>query len=96
MSVLKINLDYRLKRRLEARAAATGHESIASYAEEVLRADAADPGAPPHLHFESDAELERMLLERMNDKSPRIEVTPRFWSDLRKKIAKMSAARAKR
>ena len=87
MTMLQISLSDDLDARLKARAAEAGYSSVEAYAKDLLQADTgADPGAPEHLHFDSDEELEEMLLKRLDDDQGSVEVTPQYWADLRKQL----------
>ena len=91
MTRLSIDLPEDVKSRLAARAARSGHASVEEYAAALLRADADEPadeyGAPTHLTYRSDAELEALLLVRASDDSPGVEATPEFWEDLKRRVA---------
>ena len=60
----------------QTRATETGFPTIEAYATALMQAELADP----------DDELERLLLERLNDTRPKIEATPAFWNDLGAKV----------
>ena len=89
MTRLSIDLPDEVRGRLEARAARSGHASIEAYVQELLTAEAEesleDDAGPPQLGYHSDAELEALLLERVNDPAPGIEVTPEFWANLKQR-----------
>ena len=88
MSRHSIDLPPDLEAKVATRAAETGHATIAEYLESLVRADAdgIDHGAPPHLHIADQEELEKLLLERLNDDQPPTEVTPELWESLRRRV----------
>ena len=83
---LSIQLPDDLRSKVQARADEAGHASVEAYVEALLRADVeaegADHGAPPHLSASSDAELEALLLQRLEDTELGIEASPAFWDRL--------------
>jgi hypothetical protein len=89
MSQITINLPDDLQPLAEARAAESGHSSIATYVESLVRYDAEVPsidcGAPAHLTVRSRAELEAALREGLA--SPMEPVTPDDWAELRRAIS---------
>jgi plasmid stability protein len=89
MTRLSIEVPDEVKSKLEARAARSGHANVEAYVGELLRAEAEeldeDYGAPAHLTFRSDRELEALLLESINDPRPSIEATPEFWAALQRR-----------
>lgn len=89
MVSLNIQLPEELRARVAARAAESGHSSVEQYVEALLRADAdpsaEDPGAPEHLRFGTEQDVEAMLLSRL-DKGGTVEATPEFWEALRQRI----------
>jgi plasmid stability protein len=91
MTRLSIDLPDDVRTRLQDRAARAGHESVEEYVAALLMAEAEEPadeyGAPPHLTYRSDTELEALLLERVTDGSPGVDATPAFWKDLKRRAA---------
>lgn len=89
MTTLNLNISDDLKLLAQARAEEEGCASLEDYVADLIRADAGeeDYGAPEHLTFRSEEELEAMLLERLEDDSPGIEATPEFWQSLKDRIA---------
>jgi plasmid stability protein len=89
MTRLSIDLPEDVRRRLEARAARSGHMTVEAYVQALLTAEAEESldnyAGPPHLTFHTDAELEALLLDRLNDTRPDIEATPEFWEDLERR-----------
>ena len=77
-----------------ARAAESGYGTVEEYLESLVRADAEsqDFGAPEQLHVENAAELESLLLKRLNDDRPSIEATPQFWEDFRRRVTERRQA----
>ncbi len=55
--------------------------------------DESYPAGPPHLEIRSDADLERLLLSRIDDPRPSIEATPAFWADLRREMERRADER---
>jgi len=53
-----------LKTKLRDRARAAGFDTVEEFASAIIE-DAADPGAPPHLSFKDDEELEEFLSKRI-------------------------------
>jgi len=88
----RIQLDLRddLKAKAEVRAAETGHANVQEYLESLIEADAegADFGAPDHLKVQDEDQLERLLLERLNDPRPTSDATPKFWQNLKDRAAR--------
>jgi len=78
MAALYLNLPDELKARLAARAAESGYGTPEGYAEAILRADLDPPLA--------DAQLEQLLLERLEDTGPGIEMTPEFKDQFREQV----------
>jgi plasmid stability protein len=70
MAELKLTVPDDLKSRLNARAMESGFDSVEAYARAVLAAS-----AEPQVVEE---DLEEMLLARLDDSEPGIEVTPQF------------------
>lgn len=94
MGRLSIQLPDDLQALAQARSAETGHTSVESYVEALIRADAtagtSDHGAPDHLTFGTDEALEAMLVQRLDDDRPSIEATPEFWRDLKRRAGVQS------
>jgi hypothetical protein len=88
MSRHSIDLPPDLEAKVAARAAEFGCATIEQYLESLVRADAEaeDLGAPAHLRAENDADLEALLLNRLDDDRPSIEATPQFWEDFRRRM----------
>jgi len=96
---LTIQLPDDLKSRVEARAADAGHASVEQYVEALLRADVdeeVDHGAPEHLTVHSDAEVEAILLRRLESTEPGIEATDEFWARLESEAQARRSAGARR
>ncbi|HEY7116372.1 MAG TPA: hypothetical protein VH475_07295 [Tepidisphaeraceae bacterium] len=90
MTRLSIDIPDDIRARLEARASRSGHASVEEFIQSLLREEAAealdeDLGAPAHLSFRSDEELEQILVRRIDDDQGTIEATPEFWVDLRRR-----------
>jgi hypothetical protein len=90
MSRHSIDLPPDLEAKVATRAAESGHATIEEYLESLVRADAAgvgeDYGAPEHLRVTSEAQLEKLLAERLDDDEPLIEATPELWESLRRRV----------
>jgi hypothetical protein len=84
MARIQIDLPEPLKAKAEARAAASGHESLEGYVQSLIEADAdgEDLGTPDHLKVQDDAQLEQFISQRVNDPRPSVEATPEFWQKL--------------
>src|SRR5437868_3396999 len=90
MTRLSIELPDDVRSKLVERAARGGHASVEAFVQALLRAEADetvdDDDGPPGLSFRSEAELEAMLLARLDDDAGEIEVTPEFWDNLQREI----------
>jgi predicted DNA-binding protein len=97
---LNIDLPEDVKARLDALAARTGHASLEEFVQALLRTEAQvedaaeDYGAPSHLSYQTDQELEAKLLERLGDVSSGVEVTAQFWDDFRQRVEERRRMRA--
>ena len=97
---LNIDLPEYVKARLDALAARTGHASVEEFVQALLRTEAdfdeptEDYGAPAHLSYQTDQELEARLLERLHDDRPSVEVTAQFWKDFRRRVEERRRKRA--
>ena len=91
MTRLSIDLPDDVRANLEDRATRAGYPNVEAYIESVLRDEAAeagnDPGAPPHLTFSSDDELEAILVRRLDDPADPVEATAEFWTDLKRRAS---------
>ena len=70
------------------------------YVEALLRADVdgtdVQHGAPEHLTVGSDAEVEAILLRRLESTEPGIEATDEFWARLETEAQARRSAGARR
>ena len=98
MGRLSIRIPDDLRSKIEARAAEAGHPSVEHYVESLVRADVGrtDVGGPEHLAAGTDAEVESLLLRRLENTEPGIEATPQFWARLRDEAKARRAAGAGR
>jgi hypothetical protein len=80
MSNLHIDLPTDLKQRLSERAVESGFATVEQYAEALLRADAE---AQP-----VDEQVEKLLLERLEDDQPGVEFTAQFKERFREQVRK--------
>jgi hypothetical protein len=85
MASIQLELSDDLKSAAERRAAEGGHKSVRDYIESLVQADAAEQGEADSDFYE-DEQLETLLLERLNDPRPGIEITSEFWDDLKRDI----------
>ncbi len=87
MTMLHLSLPDDVAEKLRAQAALDGHASVDDYIQEMLRAhtDLIDNGRPEGILSDDDPGLEAQLLARLNDSRPSIDVTPEFWSDLKRR-----------
>ena len=84
--VLSVEVSEDLRRKVEARAAESGHATVEQYVQALLRSDAEgveDFGAPDSVTVKSQAQLESLLIDRMENGGPSIELTPDFWRHLK-------------
>lgn len=79
MPDLHLTLSEELKARLLRRAQESGYATVEQYAQAVLQASAAD-------EVVDDEELESLLLERLEDPQPGIELTPHFKQQFRDEL----------
>ena len=90
MARLSIELPEDLKAKAEERAAESGYGSVEDYLAALIRADAngagADYTAPASLTFQTQDQLEAMLLEGLA--SPASEMTAADWADLKGRVLK--------
>ena len=100
MTRLVLELDDEVSRRLTARATVAGFSDIVGFVESLVtreldERDAAgeDGVGPPHLSIGSRAELEQLLLARL-DGGPSVPATPEFWADLRQQVERRRASEA--
>jgi plasmid stability protein len=95
MTRLSIDLPEDVRVKLEARASRAGHTSVEEYVRALLQDEAAedneDFGAPAHLTFTTEEELEAMLVRRIEDSSGSVEATPEFWANLKRQAAEHRA-----
>ena len=87
MARLSVELPDELRRKVETRAAESGHPTVEQYVQALIRADAefstdADLGGPPHLEVGTDDELESLLAQMLDSGEPSIEATPELWARL--------------
>ena len=91
MPQIMLNLPKIVVMKLRARAAEFGCETVEAFAADVLLREVGEDlsawGAPEHLTFRSEEQLKALLLERLNDPRPGIELTPEFWDQLKDRIA---------
>src|SRR4051812_35406907 len=90
MARLSVELPEELRRKVETRAAESGHRSVEQYVQALIRADAefsadADLGGPPHLEVGTDDDLESLLTHRLENGGTSIEATPEFWARLKER-----------
>jgi hypothetical protein len=78
MSTIHIDIPAGLRKRLAERAVESGFDSVEQYAEALLRADAE---AQP-----VDEQVEKLLLERLEDDRPGIELTSQFKEQFREQV----------
>jgi hypothetical protein len=89
---LNIDLPEDVKARLDALAVRTGHASVEEFVQALLRTEAQveeeaeDYGAPAHLSYQTDQELEAKLLERLRDDRPGVEATDQFWENFKRRV----------
>jgi hypothetical protein len=89
MGTMQIKLPDRLRRRLAARASENGFDRVEAYIEAVLRADVGDDD------LIDDAELERVLVRRLNGGGT-IDCTPEFVAEFKREVARRRASRNKK
>ena len=89
-SQVTITLDGGRRERLATRAAAAGYEDLGTFIGSLVDRELADADidamdGPAHLTFRSKAELEQLLLQRVNDPRRPIPMTSVFWDDTRRR-----------
>jgi plasmid stability protein len=94
MTRLLINLPEEINVKLRARAAQAGYASAEEYIQVLIAADASDPGAPSHLTFRTDQELEEFLLSRL-DTQDAGEMTDDAFDAIRQKVQRVASQRRK-
>lgn len=96
MARVVLQLDESVQRRWAEFAKHAGHESVEAFLEDKLSSEVAeDYGAPPHLTFNSQEELEAMLLESINDPRPSIEYTPELFREIKRRVLGEDDAKGK-
>ena len=75
---LHIDLPDELQERLNRRAVENGYRDVQAYAEALLRADVEEEFLP--------AEVEELLLERLDDPRPNIELTPEYVAKFKAEV----------
>ena len=94
---LNIELPDELGKRLEAKAAESGHATVEGYVQTLLRADAGegdyDRSAPRRVHIRSAEDLESKLLEGVAS-GPATEMTTEDWESIRREVAGRKVERA--
>jgi hypothetical protein len=88
MASLTLDIPDDLLADLTARAQRLGCAGVEELLVAILLAelhdgDESDVGGPPHLSNRSDDEIKALLLERVRDPRPAIELTPEYWEGLR-------------
>jgi hypothetical protein len=87
-AVARLNIDIpdELKAKIEARASESGHATLESYLQAVLRAEAELPdyGGPEHLNVRSREQLESLVAEGLGGSSS--EMTASDWDELRRAL----------
>ncbi len=78
MSTITLRLPDDLLSRIQSRAVEAGFDSPEAYAESLLRLDVGDKM--------DDRALAQLLLDRLNDGAPSVELTDEFWGDLDSRI----------
>jgi hypothetical protein len=95
MTRLSIDLPEDVRTKLEARASRAGHTSVEEYVRALLHEEAAedneDYGAPAHLTFTTEEELEAMLVRRIENEGGSVEATPEFWAGMTRRAAERGA-----
>jgi plasmid stability protein len=85
MARLTLTIPNEVKTRLEARAAQSGYGSVEEYAEALLNAGAEEQFV--------DDDVEALLLQRLNDPRPNIELTDEFKNTFRQQVQQRRASR---
>lgn len=84
---LIIDLPDDVRDKLSAMAERAGQPSLEAFLRAKLTSEVdEDHGAPPHLSVASDEQMERLLLDRMDDPRPSIEVGADFWQDMKRRV----------
>ena len=78
MADLHLTLPDELSSQLQSRAMESGYDSVEHYAQAVLRAN----GAPQAV----DEDVEELLVSRLDDPRPDIELTPKFKDEFRAQL----------
>jgi plasmid stability protein len=93
MTRLSIDLPEDVKARLEVRAARSGHANVEEFVQALLRAESEtsyddDDGeaGPQHLAYQTEEQLEALLLRRVEDPRAGIEATPEFWAEFQRRV----------
>ena len=73
--------------QLETRAKEAGFDSVDDYVDSLIQADLGESKE------EYDEDLENLLLDRLNDPNPSIEVTPEFIANFYAQLAQRRRAR---
>jgi hypothetical protein len=81
-----ITIPDELKSEIESRAAESGYASVDKYVAAVLRAEAAT----------SEAELEGMLVQRLESGGPGVELTPEFVERFKRDVQARRESRGQR
>jgi cytochrome P450 len=79
MTTLQIQIRDEIQGRVSARVAEGGSRSVEEYVEWLIAADA--------IQDENDDDIEQLLLERLDNDAPSIEMTPEFIAQFKQKIA---------
>lgn len=88
MARLNLELPEDLRRKVEARAAESGHASVEQYVQALLHADAdavegAGFGGPDRLAVVMADDLESLLERRLDEGGQGVEATLEFWRRLK-------------
>ena len=83
MADLHLTLPDALKSQLQSRAKESGYDTVEQYAQAVLRANA-EPQAV-------DEDVEELLVSRLDDPRPDIELTSQFKEDFRAQVQERRA-----
>ncbi|HWE04815.1 MAG TPA: hypothetical protein VG326_20585 [Tepidisphaeraceae bacterium] len=85
---MQIQIRDGIKERVSARVAEGKVRSVEEYVESLVAADA--------VQDENDDDIEQLLLERLDNDAPSIEVTPEFIAQFKERIAHEIEARGRR
>jgi|HubBroStandDraft_4_1064222.scaffolds.fasta_scaffold429546_2 plasmid stability protein len=94
MTRLLIDLPEEVNAKLRARAAQAGYASAEEYIQVLITADALDPGAPSHLTFRTDQELEQFLVGRLGTEDAG-EMTNGDFDAIRQRVRHTASQRRK-